>query len=142
MSEGPATTRGGTRVPKALIVAVAAWLALGVLELVVGFGSGAPAESAPDVDRLRDELGSPAVSGGGPSLTAVLTVGVAALTMAGAFVLLARRGWARIPLAALGVAGVVLVGLSGRAEAVIGLVLLVLGVLGLMTVGTHRYLRG
>lgn len=126
--------------PRALAVSLAAWFLFGLLQLVIGFGAVAPAEDSAEVDRVRDQLGSPAVSGTPPlfeNLTA-LVVGLGVLALA--LVLLTGRGWARYPIAVLGMVGVIALALSARTEALVGIVLLAVGIAPLMLPSVHRFL--
>ncbi|MEU4377243.1 hypothetical protein [Pseudonocardia alni] len=122
------------------MASVAAWLLFGVLELVVGFGAIAPSDGESEVDRVRDELGSPAVSTSAPLLDRPVAVVVGLVLLAAALLLLAGRGSVRYVAAVAGVVGVLDLAVGGRFETGIAIVLLVVGIVPLMLPSVYRFL--
>lgn len=140
---GSRTTDGRTSdEPVALLVAVVAWFALGVLELIAVTGTWPGREPAPGVEALRAEMGTQVIHTGGTVWPHLLGLGCVVVLLAGALLLLNGRGWIRGVVSVAGVLVIVLLGRVGRAEVAIGLALFVIGTVAMMTVSVHRRLSG
>jgi hypothetical protein len=130
--------------PWQLGLAVAAWLALGVLLIVASFSSsssgGSGGADQGSVDQIQSQLGSSAVSTGGNSGHPALWLLLGLVTLVLALLLLIGQGWARYALAVLGVIAVVLFALSGRWEAIASFLALVVGSVPLLAPSVYRYL--
>jgi hypothetical protein len=136
-------TAVGTRMPRALVVALVAWvLDAGVLVLAwLNSGPAGPDASDESLGAIRGSLGDTAVDPGPsgwpvPVLAAVLAALILLLTLA----LGARKGRARYPLVLAGAAAVVLLAPAGRWETVPAMVLLMLGTVPLLLPAVHRRL--
>lgn len=125
-----------------MFVAGFAWLAFGITELVIGI-IAVRAAGAGVADEISSELGDDVVAGGGTQPTeSLLPIVVGAVMIALMLALIARKGWARLALAALGALAVIDFAVRGQWQALLAMALLLVSVVPTMSPTMHRYLYG
>lgn len=138
--------RGLAATPRHVLVAGLAWLAFGVVLLVVGI-DGLAQRGDSDPGGATGQLGSavdagPSGSGDGSVVGLIIVMVLGASIVAFAAALARRKGWARYGLEAAGSVAVITLAIDGRWQGFLAMALLAVATVPTMSASMHRYLYG